>query len=151
MKSGNLFIATLLACCISTSAQAAVTATVTKNNFASGEKIQLQLQREGSADGQPDIAPLRKDFNVLGSSSGSSVQITNGHMSSQTQITILLSPKRDGKLQIPPLQWSGEQSAAIDVTVGGNAGNAVHNGQAANDAEHVFLTTSLLAGKSSPA
>jgi len=132
-----------LLCAMNLPAQAAVTATLNKNSFASGETIQLQLQRDGSADSQPDIRPLKQDFDVLGSSSGSNVQIINGHMSTQTQITLLLSPKRSGKLQIPPLQWGGEQSAAIEINVGGTAAGTANGGQPADDNTHVFITTTL--------
>jgi hypothetical protein len=136
-------LAALLLCGASISAQAAVTATVNRNAVAPGESIQLRIQRDGSADGQPDLSPLKKDFDVLGSSSGSNVQIINGHMSTQTQLTVLLSPRHDGKIQIPPLQWGGEQSAAIDISVGGSGGTQQGGSQAANDNAHVFLTTTL--------
>lgn len=151
MKNSYYLFAALMMCSFSLAAQAAVTATVNKNVVAAGESIQLRIQRDGSADGQPDISPLRKDFDVLGSSSGSSVQIINGHMSTQTQITVLLSPKHDGKIQIPPLQWGGEQSAAIEVTVGGSGGAAQTGAQPGarggaqpeNETSHVYLTTTL--------
>ena len=128
----------------SVTAHAVVTATLNRNAVSSGETIQLRIQRDGSADGQPDISPLRKDFDVLGSSSGSNVQIINGKMSTQTQITFLLSPKHDGKIQIPPLQWGNEQSAAIELIVGGNGG-ATQQGNAHpdSDSDHVYLTTTF--------
>ena len=142
MKHRYYFFAALIVCGISLSAQAAVTATVNRDKVAAGENIQLNIQSDGSADGQPDLGPLKKDFDVLGSSSGSSVQIINGTMSRQTQVTVLLAPKHDGKLQIPPLQWGKEQSAALELTVGGSA--ATQGGaQAASDNSHVFLTTAL--------
>jgi len=148
MNNRYYMLVALLLCGASISAQAAVTATVNRNAVASGDSIQLRIQRDGSADGQPDLSPLKKDFDVLGSSSGSNVQIINGHMSTQTQITVLLSPKHDGKIQIPPLQWGSEQSAAIEISVGGSGGAQQGGGQAANDKSasdnaHVFLTTAL--------
>lgn len=124
------------------SAQAAVTATVNSTVVPSGETVQLQIMRDGRADSQPDLGPLKKDFDVLGSSSGSNVQIINGHMSSQTQVTVALSPKHDGQVQIPPIEWGGEQSAAIELTVGGS-GASRPGTQAANDNAHLFMTTML--------
>jgi hypothetical protein len=144
MKIGYFFLATLLATLASLSAHAAVTATVSKNHFATGETIQLRIQRDGSADGQPDISPLRKEFDVLGSSSGSNVQIINGKVSTQTQITLLLSPRHEGKIQIPPLHWSGEQTAAIELTIGsGGAAPQQGGSQTDTDTAHVFITTTL--------
>jgi len=148
MKIWNYIIVTLLLCSFSWSAQATVTATVSKNIIASGETIQLRIQRDGSSDGQPDISPLKKDFDVLGSSSGSNMQIINGHISRQTQIMVLLSPKHDGKILIPPLQWGNEQSEAIELTVGGKGGSAKQGEtQAESEAAHVFITASLDQGK----
>lgn len=131
-------------------ALASVTATLDQDHVASGQTVQLQLQHDGTTDSQPDLGPLRNDFDVLGSSSGSNVQIINGHMSSQTQVTVLLSPKHDGKIRIPPLQWDGQQTAALDLTVGGGSGNAAAGpstgyraSPAAGDSSHIFLTATL--------
>lgn len=146
MKNRFFILATLIACSFSLSAQAAVTANVNKNDIAAGDTIQLRIQRDGSDDGQPDLSQLKKDFDVLGSSSGSNVQIINGHISRQTQITVLLAPKHDGKIQIPPLQWGTEKSAAIEINVGGsNGGNGSQQGgkQAVTDNPHVYLSTTL--------
>jgi hypothetical protein len=143
MKIWNYIISALLLCGLSLSAHATVTATVSKNEIAEGETIQLRIQRDGSADSQPDISPLKRDFDVLGSSSGSNVQIISGQISRQTQIMVLLSPKHDGKILIPPLPWGNEQSEAIVLTVGGKGGAAKNgNAQADNDSSHVFITTS---------
>ncbi|MCG6932037.1 MAG: BatD family protein [Gallionella sp.] len=123
-------------------ALASVTASLDQDHVASGQTVQLQLQHDGTTDSQPDLGPLRNDFDVLGSSSGSNVQIINGHMSSQTQVTVLLSPKHDGKILIPPLQWDGQQTAALELTVGGPSTG--QSRQTSGDASsHIFLTTTL--------
>ncbi len=114
------------------SAFAAVTASVDRDHVASGETVRLLVQRDGSSDSQPDIGVLRDDFDVLASSSGTSVQIINGHISSRTQVNLVLAPKHAGTLRIPPLQWDGEQSAALAVTVDGG-GNVKGSGAAAPD------------------
>lgn len=136
MKNINYILAVLMACGVSLSSLAAVTATVDKGSYASGDSIRLLLKRDGNADSPPDLAPLKKDFDLIGSGSGSSVQIINGHMTSRAEVNVLLSPKHDGKIQIPPLTWGGEQSQAIDLTIGGGQQGA----QAANDNTHVFMT-----------
>ena len=144
MKNRYRIPAALIACCISLSAWAAVTASVEKSRVASGETVQLLLQRDGSTGSQPDLGPLKRDFDILGSSSGSKVQIINGHMSSLSQVNILLAPKHDGKIQIPPLEWDGQQSAALELTVGGSGGATREGAEAASDtSQHVFLTSTL--------
>ena len=135
----------LIACVITLPALASASATLSRNNIAAGETVRLRLQYEGSTDSQPDLGPLKQDFDVLGTSSGSNVQIINGHMSSQTQVAVLLSPKHDGKIRIPPLQWGNQQSPMLELSVGGS-GNAAaprQDSQKATDSSHVFLTTTL--------
>ncbi len=138
MNQAYRIFAALLLFATSLAAPAAVTAALDRDRVAAGETVRLLLQREGSAAGQPDLDPLRRDFDVLGSSRGSSVQIINGQASSKTQFTLVLAPKHDGTIRIPPLQWDGELSPALELTVGG-AGAAGRPGKAAGTS-HVFLS-----------
>ena len=110
----------LLAGVSSLPALATTTASLDRTQVALGDSVRLQLQTDASTSKQPDIAPLQQDFDILGSSHGSSTQIVNGHMSSQTQVTLFLSPKHEGTIRIPPLNWGAEQSAALQLTVGGS-------------------------------
>jgi BatD DUF11 like domain len=119
----------LLAGVLSVPVLAATTATLDRTHVALGDSVRLLVQTDASTDKQPDIGPLQQDFAVLGSSHGSSTQIVNGHMSSQTQVTLFLSPKHEGTIRIPPLSWGAEQSAALELTVGGS-GNAPAQGDA---------------------
>lgn len=110
----------LLAGVLSLPALATVTTSLDRTHVALGDTVRLLVQTDASTDKQPDIAPLQQDFDILGSSHGSSTQIVNGHMSSQTQVTLFLSPKHEGTIRIPPLSWGSEQSAALALTVGGS-------------------------------
>lgn len=105
--------------CLST--WAAVTASLNKDQVVLGERVQLVIVNTGKGDQQPDTSALRQDFEILGTQRGTSMQIANGHMSSQTQFTVLLAPKHSGTIHIAPIQWGGEQSAALELTVGANA------------------------------
>jgi len=118
----------LLAGVLSLPALATTTASLDRTQVVLGDSVRLLLQTDASTDKQPDIGPLQQDFAVLGSSHGSSTQIINGHMSSQTQVTLFLSPKHEGTIRIPPLSWGAEQSAALELTVG--SGNAPAQGDA---------------------
>jgi len=139
----------------SMNAMAAVTASLDRNQIAPDETVQLLLQREGSSSGQPDLGKLKRDFDIVATSRGSSVRIINGQVNSNTEIKLTLAPKHEGTIQIPPVQWDGEQSAALTLTVGGpgnangSGGNAQAPDTAAPDAAaapanaHVFLTATL--------
>ncbi len=137
----------------SSAADAAVTASLSASAIAPGDTVQLTLERTGQAGGQPDLAPLNRDFDVLGTASSSSFEINNGVASSTAQLTVTLSPKHAGQLQIPPLRWGNEQSPALSLTVsagaagsssagpaGSPAGTA---GAAASGVPREFLETSL--------
>ena len=138
----RIFLA-LIACSISLSAAAAVTSSLSAINIGSGETVRLILKHDGTTDEQPDLQPLDQDFDVLGRSSGSSLQIVNGRVTAQAQYSVLLMPKRDGKLQVPGLLWDGEISAPLELTVGGKGSASRSGSSAAVDASHIFFTTTL--------
>ena len=155
MKIPFLVALAALSCGLSLPASAAVTASLDRDEVASGESVQLVLQRDGRGGGEPDLAPLKKDFDVLDSSSNTSIQFVNGHLSAQRELRLTLAPKHAGTLQVPPLTWDGEQSNALDLTVSDGAGNAQSGGQGSGQgasqnggaavahAAHVFLTSSI--------
>jgi len=142
-KTINRLAVALLAGVLSLPALATMTASLDRTRVALGDTVRLLVQTDASTDKQPDTAPLQQDFVVLGSSHGSSTQIVNGHMSSQTQVTLFLSPKHEGTIRIPPLSWGAEQSAALELTVGGS-GNAPAQGDAGQTgAAPVSMTATL--------
>ncbi|MEO7254747.1 MAG: BatD family protein [Casimicrobium sp.] len=125
--------------CLST--WAAVTASLDKTQVALGERVRLVVQNTGKGDQQPDISALSQDFDVLGTQRGSSMQITNGSVSSQTQFTVLLTPKHSGTIHIAPIQWGGEQSGPLDLTVGaGAAPSRVGSNNAADSQVNISST-----------
>ena len=137
-------------CCIalitlglSLPAFATVSAQLDHDQIGPGETVQLMLQHDGQTDSQPDLRPLEQDFEVLGRSSGSNIQIINGKMDAKVQISLMLMPKHDGKLLIPALQWDGEATAPLTLVVSNNpatTGNAAAGNAAQSKDSHVFLT-----------
>jgi len=140
----RLFVFAAL-CGVSLTASAAVSAWLDPTQVGSGEAVQLVLKHDGETGKQPDLGPLKQDFDVLGRSTGSSIQIVNGKMSAQTEISLTLMPKHGGTLQVPPLKWDGETSPALTLTVGGNAAAAQPGNVPvpASGSAHVFLTATL--------
>jgi hypothetical protein len=128
-----------LLCSACFAANAAVTATLDRDQVGVGESVQLRLQRDSRGGDAPNLSALKADFDIVGSNSESSVQFINGHLSQQSVANIALIPKRAGKLQIPPINWAGESSAPLSLTVAATA--AGESGDAAQ--QHVFLTTTL--------
>ncbi len=126
-------------CITAFAANPPISATIDQDHIASGATVRLLVQRDGTSNGHLDIGPLKADFDILSSNSGTSVQINNGDMTSKTQVELVLSPKHDGKLQIPSLEWNGEHTQPLGLTVGG-AGNSSGQQAGPNDAQHVTLT-----------
>jgi hypothetical protein len=157
MKLGQRLARSLLACGFAITsalwcgtAWAAFTASVDRTQLAAGESVQLTLQSDRSGSSDPDLAPLAKNFDILSRSTSNSLQILNGSMSSQRQVTLVLAPRRSGLVEVPRLTWDGESSAAIDLNIAANGAGAggtgapgAATGAPANAAAHVFLTTSL--------
>lgn len=147
---GFLLVLMLLTCSLWVhTAWAAFTASTDRTQLASGESVQLTLQSDRSGSSQPQLAPLDKDFEVLGRSTSTSVQFVNGSMSSLRQVRLVLAPRHSGRVEVPALQWDGENSSAIELNVaapGASANGAGTSGSAegaTGAAAHVFITTSL--------
>ena len=128
---------------LSAPVSAALNATLDHNQIAPGETVQLTLQHDGQTDTQPDLSPLKQDFDIVGRSSGSSIQIINGKMSSQVQLSLMLLPKHNGKLNIPALKWDADTSQALSLTVSNNNAAGPQGNPASGNAAHVFVTAKV--------
>jgi len=146
MKNCLITLCFLCMTCLSVAGYAAnpaISANFDRDHIGSGETVRLLVQRNGTSNGQLDLSPLKTDFDILSRNSGSQVQISNGEMTSQTQVELMLAPKHDGKIVVPPLEWNGEHTLPLELTVGGPvSGNASSGTQqaASTDAQHVMLT-----------
>jgi hypothetical protein len=99
-------------------AQAAVTATLDRQQLYEGERLRLTIEVSGQGQGvEPDLGPLEQDFDILGTSSGSQFSIINGRASSRVQWQISLAPKRLGELSIPALEVGDERTEPLHVQV----------------------------------
>ena len=74
-----------------------------RTRVAEGETVRLTLEAQGQVSGRPETAPLEQDFEVLGMSTGSRLNIVNGRTDARTTWTLTLSPRRSGTLTVPSL------------------------------------------------
>lgn len=116
----------LLLC--SVQVQASVSARLDRSRISEGETVTLQIHAQGQLRVQPDTSHLTKDFDVLGVSSSSQVNIVNGRRNDLTSWSISLAPRRSGELEIPSLDVGGEKTRPLkltvsDVPVASSAGN----------------------------
>jgi hypothetical protein len=129
---------------LSLPASAAINAWLDQNRIGNGETVQLTLEHDGQTDSQPDLGPLKQDFDILGRSSGSSIQIVNGKMSAKVRIDLTLAPKHGGKLLVPALQWDGQATPALALTVSNNGAPTAQTPNAApGNTADTFITTTL--------
>ena len=101
-----------------------------------GESVQLTITAVGDTDGEPDIAPLKHDFDILGQSQSSNYSFINGSMNSSKTWTYGLMPKREGKLQVPAIQVGQSKTNALVLQV-----IAAQN--QAKSSREIWLETSL--------
>lgn len=112
----------------------ALSASVDRNAIEDGGVVQLTLEIEGRGGEPPDVTPLEKDFEVLGTSSMTRMEVVNGRASSSTQWILSLRPKRTGTVTIPALESSGVRSQPIEISVG-------ESRQSLSDTPDLFLET----------
>ncbi len=75
------------------------------------------VQRCGGNGGQPDLSPLQRDFEVLGTSTSSQFSMINGRTSSLHRVAGAIVPRRSGDLTIPALQSGSERSQPLTLKV----------------------------------
>lgn len=88
-----------------------------RNRVSLGDTVTLNIQSSGSI-GSPDLSPLQQNFQVLGTSRSSSVQIINGKATATSQIGIALKPLHAGTLAIPALTVGGARTQPLTLHVG---------------------------------
>jgi hypothetical protein len=110
-------LALLLVLCAPLARAASVHAIVDRSQVSLGDTITLNIQSDGAL-GTPDLAPLQQDFQVLGTSTSSSLSMVNGRATRVTRLGIALKPRRAGTLVIPALAVGGGNTSPLTVTVG---------------------------------
>ena len=97
------------------------------------ETVRLIVEADTRAGGlEPDLAPLRRDFEVLGRSTSTHVSIGNGARNVRTEWTIELAPKRPGRFTIGPIRVGTMTSPVVELEV-------LPSSAAARSARDVFL------------
>lgn len=140
-RAPGILLLPLIVCMAGAPALADVKASLDSSQVAAGDTVQLTLEHDGRSSGQPDLTPLQQDFDILGTSSSTTVEILNGSASEKTEVVLTLAPKTTGQLRIPPLSWDGEQSQPLALTVTGPGGTGQPGASGAPSAAKVFIET----------
>jgi hypothetical protein len=88
------------------------------------ESFTVTFTADADQSVEPDFSPLERDFEIVGRSSQTTMQIINGRAESGQSWELTLIPKRAGKLEIPAISFGGEQSTAqtLEVRPGATGG-----------------------------
>nr|WP_255682997.1 BatD family protein [Dyella sp. 2HG41-7] len=113
-------------------------AALDRNDVHLGETVTLNLTIDGAMGAStPDLSVLDQDFQVLGTSSNSTLSVVNGRQSAQFVIGIALRPKHVGDVQIPSLTVGGSQTQPLTLHVG-----APDTSTSSNTNKQVFIDVS---------
>jgi hypothetical protein len=98
--------------------RAAVQSGLDRTTVAVNEPLTLSIVSDSARSGvEPDLAPLRKDFSLLGSEASSETSIVNGARSDRMRWIIRLMPLHAGNVEIPAIAVGADHTAAIELTV----------------------------------
>jgi len=142
-RRSSAILLLILVCAGIVQARAGIRASLDASQVAVGDTVQLTLERDGRTSGRPDVTPLEHDFDILGTSSSTSIELLNGAASERTQVILTLAPKASGRMTIPPLAWDGERSQALSLLVTGPGGTTQSGDGAPASAPSVFIETSV--------
>ncbi len=93
-------------------------ASVDRSTINPEETLELTLRYNGQAGfGGPDFSLLEENFDVLSNNRSNQFRSFNGQAESWTQWTLMLAPKKSGKLLIPSFSYNNNFSDAIEITV----------------------------------
>ncbi len=96
---------------------ATIKATVDRNPIAINESFQLTFSSTESPDGDPDFAPLKKDFDILNQQQSNQTSFVNGKISHTLQWSLTLMAKKTGKLLIPSITFGSDISNPLFIEV----------------------------------
>lgn len=114
-----LFMSTFGLLTISTSTIAAtLTASVDRKEITENDSFRLFLRYDEQVGfGQPDLTDLKKDFRIINQQRANQFRSMNGKTVSYTEWTLTLSPLQTGELIIPSIEFNGQKSQEIKVSV----------------------------------
>jgi hypothetical protein len=95
----------------------AVQAAVDRATVRVNESFTYTIRAEGSLRGDPELAPLERDFDVLDSAKESRFQFVNGKSSQVTDWRFQLMPKTAGSFTLPAVRVGAEFTNPVSLTV----------------------------------
>jgi len=95
-----------------------------RNPVAINESFRLVFEADGRVDDDPDFTALEQSFDIRSQSQGTTMQIVNGSVSQARQWTLVLMPKRSGRLVVPSIPFGKDKSQSLVIGVTEQAASA---------------------------
>jgi len=102
---------------LSNQALANVSAQVDRTTISIDETISLSIEVNGDDNGDPDIVPLQRDFEILSRNQSNSYSLINGSIDSKSTWFLTLRPRHAGTLTIPALLAGKKKTTPITIQV----------------------------------
>ncbi len=96
---------------------ATITVKSDRNPVAMNESFRLIFEADGSVDDEPDFKGLTQSFEIIKQSQGTTMQIINGQVTQSRQWTVVLMPKRSGRLVVPQIPFGSDKSDPLVINV----------------------------------
>lgn len=113
-----LYLAIFSLCWVANAANAAqLVASIDRDTIGIQETFTLTISADSNSKGSPDIATLKRDFEVLSNNVSQFTSISNAGSEFKKVWQLTLAPKRVGTLLIPSFNVDGAISDAIEVKV----------------------------------
>lgn len=108
----------ILLCSIGANSHAnSLSATVDRDTLNIQETFTLTLRYGGKTDEMPDLTALRRDFEIISANTNQMEITINFNREIYTDWTLLLAPKKSGVFTIPAIEFAGQTSRAILMTI----------------------------------
>ncbi len=122
---------------------ATISAKSDRNPVAMNESFRLVFEADGRVDDDPDFSALEQSFDIKSQSQGTTMQIVNGSVSQTRQWTLVLMPKRSGRLVVPSIPFGDDKSQPLVIGV---TEQAVPTSTANNSALFIEVSAETAAG-----
>ena len=97
---------------------ATLTASIDRKQITENDTFRLFLRYDEQVGfGQPDLTDLKKEFRIINQQRANQFRSMNGRTVSYTEWTLSLSPLKTGDLIIPSIEFNGQKSQEIKVSV----------------------------------
>lgn len=129
---------------ISTLAHAEVQIQVDPAEISQGEPFRLLLTQPSlqSANGIPDLTPLRKDFTILGTERSVNYSVINGQTQASSTWVITLKARKVGPVTIPAIRMGNDHSSPLTINVSA-LDTSIQNTNNDQQLQDIFLTTEV--------